>query len=124
MRDLQTVLEKALGSPECETCDRYLKNTETCDVPQHQGTWTEPTCGVAEGNLDPKICPVVLGHIQDYNREYTKAKREIGKYVDPYDEQLAKHLAALLADEDTLDAALTLKAYLLTIAAQVAEENS
>ena len=124
MRDLRNVLEMAYGSPECETCKNARRITEHCDIPGHQGTNTYIECGLWEDRGDPNECPVVLGHIQDYNREYEEAKREIGRYVDPYDEHLGKHLAALIINEDTLEAALTLKAYLLTIAAQVAEENT
>ena len=123
MRDLRNVLEMAYGSPECETCPNARRITEHCDVPQHQGTSTYIECSLWVNQGDPNECPVVVGYKVDYEREFAKAKAEIGHYVDPYDEQLGKYLAALLADEDTLDAALTLKAYLLKIAAQVAEEN-
>lgn len=123
MRDLRNVLEMAYGSPECETCPNARRITEHCDVPQHQGTSTYIECGLWASHGDPNECPVVVGYKADFGREFEKAKREIAHYVDGYDEQLGKHLAALIADEDTLDAALTLKAYLLKIAAQVAEEN-
>ena len=124
MRDLHEALEKAFGSRECPDCPHYVKREETCNVPQHQGKYIETECNLAERGGDPIKCPVVHKYGLDYLHAFDVAQAEIGRYVDPYDEQLGKHLAALLADDDTLDAARTLKAYLLKIAAQVAEENS
>ena len=123
MRDLRDILDNALGSPECEDCPHYVRRIEHCNVPQHQGEYVETECNLAESGGDPNECPVVVSYKVDYAAALEEATRDIACYLDPHDAQLGKHLAALIADEDTLDAALTLKAYLLKIAAQVAEEN-
>lgn len=122
MRDLRDILDNALGSPECEDCPHYVRRIEHCNVPQHQGEYVETECNLAERGGDPNECPVVVSYKVDYAAALEEATRDIACYLDPHDEQLGKYLAALLADEDTLDAALTLKAYLLKLAADVAEE--
>lgn len=124
MRDLYEVLDNALGSRECEDCRFFVKRKEYCDVPQHQGDYYETECDLAERGDDPKECPVVLGYIEDSQNEYEKAKERILDYIDPYDEQLAKHLTALLTEEDILQAAYVLRDYLMKIATEVAEENT
>ena len=123
MRDLYNVLDDALGSRECEDCRFFVKRKEYCEIPQNQGVYFETGCTLTECLGNPEECPVVLGYIQDYDREYAKAKENILKYIDPYDEQLAKHLAGLLLEEDTFKAALLLRAYLLELAEKAAEEN-
>ena len=124
MRNLQEVLEEALGSNDCETCDRCIRNIKKCDVPGHQGSWTEILCSIAEAGENPELCPVVVGYIQDYEGELKKAKAEIGHYLNPFDEKLGKYLADFLNSTETLPtAAATLRAFLLEFAEQIAEEN-
>lgn len=124
MRDLYDVLNNALGSRECEDCRFFIKRKEPCAEPQHQGDYYETECDLAERTGNPEECPVVQDYIQNFQDAYEKAKSEIGSWLDPYDEQLNQHLQALLKEEDILQAAYVLRAYLMKIAAEVAEENT
>ena len=122
MRDLNDVLEEALGGKYCETCGFCRRVREYCDVPQHQGHYYEIECGLDDnGTTDPMLCPDVAAYVADYHKAV--AEVPIGEILAADSEDLLRAAEAFMGGEPDAETVRWLRAAMQKVRVDIAEER-
>ncbi len=121
MRDLNDVLEEALGGRYCETCGFCRRIREYCDVPQHQGHYDEIECGLADTRDEPTLCPDVAAYVADYHKALEQVP--IDEILGADSKDLLRAAEAFMGGEPDAETVRWLRAAMQKVRVDIAEER-